>query len=78
MPWLPFGLRDKFTAKFNDLCKQHDEDYAQGKCKLCADVRFVMAIGKKGYWILAIPVFLAVNLPQVWYRYLVKRDDDDG
>ena len=70
MPWMPFRLRDEFTERFNDLCKQHDLDYANGQCKLCADVVFVKAISGRGYWYLVPFVFIAVNLPQVWWSYL--------
>ncbi len=70
MPWMPFRLRDEFTERFNDLCEKHDLDYANGKCKLCADVVFVKAIASRGYWYLVPFVFLAVNLPQVWFKYL--------
>jgi hypothetical protein len=73
MPWLPFGLRDKFTAKFNDLCDKHDADYLDGTCKLCADWEFVKAIYGRGHVVLAFIVFMAVNLPQVWLLYFINR-----
>lgn len=74
MPWLPFGLRDKFTNKFNDLCSKHDFEYALGICKLCADWNFVKEIWRRGYWWLTPLVFLAVNLPNVWYSYIREKN----
>ena len=48
-----FGLREWFEGKFGDLCKVHDEDYAQGYlfggCKTCKDLKFVHGIAQRGY-----------------------------
>ena len=72
MPKIPF-FRDWFEERFGDLCERHDAEYAFGDCKLCADWRFVLEIGKRGYWPLVPFVFLAVNLPWVWLEYFFDR-----
>lgn len=66
MPWLPFGLRDWFNDLFEDLCRKHDADYYDGRCKICSDVDLVKGIWDRGYWWLVPFVFIAVNLPWVW------------
>ena len=68
MPNIPF-FRDWFESKFSDLCYMHDCQYAMHFGKFQADRIFVKNIINRGYWWLALPVFLAINLPWVWFNY---------
>ena len=72
MPNIPF-FRDWFEENFGDLCEQHDAEYAFGDCKLCSDYTFVKEIGKRGYWYLVPFVYIAINLPWVWFNWLRRR-----
>ena len=78
MPKLPFGFREWFESKFGDLCEIHDADYkrgyASGGCKLCSDFKFIVKIAQRGHPILALFVFLAVQVPWLWWKW-IKNDD---
>ena len=68
MPNIPW-FRDWFESKFGDLCYRHDRWYETKVPKLEADKWFCAYIYKRGYWYLVPFVFLAVNLPWVWWSY---------
>ncbi len=68
MPAIPW-FRDWFESKFWFECQVHDAKYANVKCKLCADYNFSAAIAGRGYPLLALIAFLAVNLPWVWWSW---------
>ena len=68
MPAIPV-FRNWFEVKFGDLCQRHDLGYAAGDCKLCHDKVFAGAIASRGHPVLAAFVFIAVNLPWVWWKW---------
>jgi hypothetical protein len=74
MPNIPW-FTPWYERTFGDLCQAHDLAYIDGRCKLCADWRFVRAIVARGWYYapLALATFLAVNLPQVWAKYFRRR-----
>lgn len=73
LPAIPW-FRNWFEKKFHYECATHDSAYTHGKCKLCADYDFSTAIAGKGYPLLSIAAFLAVNMPWVWWSwYKMKR-----
>lgn len=69
MPKIPF-FKEWFNGKFSDLCAEHDAEYAAGTCKLCSDYYLAAGIAGRGYGMLSILTFLAVQLPWVWGWYL--------
>lgn len=68
MPNIPL-FRDWYEKRFGKYCKEHDEDYDKGECKLCNDKKLAGYIWRDGYKTLSVLTFLAVNLPQVWYEF---------
>lgn len=76
MPKIPV-FRDWFEEQFGDLCEQHDEDYYKGYsglgCKICSDFKFVLGIANRGHPGLAIVVFVAVQMPWVWWKWIRAR-----
>ena len=73
MPNIPW-FRDWFESKFHNECKLHDKEYKIGKCKLCSDYRLATSIAEKGYVLLSLGVFIAVNMPWVWYIWFKRRN----
>lgn len=66
MPAIPL-FRDWYERKFGDLCEAHDN---VTDCKMCGDWRFVRDIAKRGYLFIAIPTWIAVNMPWVWFDFM--------
>jgi hypothetical protein len=48
MPNIPF-FRDWFERQYGNLCEMHDEEYVYGKCRLCADWRFMLGMIKQDW-----------------------------
>lgn len=63
IPW----FRDWFEGKFGDLCEAHDSVI---DCKVCGDWAFIRGIARRGYWYLAPPVWLAINMLWVWFEFI--------
>jgi hypothetical protein len=69
MPAIPW-FRDWFEGKFGDLCEAHDD---VKRCKLCGDWRFIRGIASRGYWYLVPFVYMAINMPWVWFEFEVRK-----
>lgn len=57
-----FGFHAWYEAKFGDLCRKHDEQYAAGVPRHIADQHFVAGIILRGYPALAFLTYLFVRV----------------
>lgn len=66
-----FGLREWYDARFNDLCKEHDDAYIARSGKLKADYKLVKGMVQRGYPVVASLTGIFVLTVGTVYYYLV-------
>lgn len=78
IPGIPY-LRDWVESMFGDICEEHDIAYADGKCRICRDIKFIgRAAGRCLPFIgmfLFLPILFVlfqintlINIGGVWWK----------
>ena len=70
IPGIPY-VRDWVEKNFGDICQGHDEAYAEDKCRVCRDIKFIgLAAGRCLPFVLALVllplIFIGFQINTIW------------
>lgn len=71
VPRIPY-VRPWIEERFGDICRDHDEAYGAGKCRVCRDIKFFgVALGRCLFEVFFYSVSL-ILLPVVFIGFQIN------